>query len=335
MMRVIRLGSALGSLLAGGLLACSGATTTPVASVPAASAAPANAEGRAEPEPDLTPVGAPENLVGIATLRAPAQTLDTLLGWMDVGLDWRALVGSSPAGQFLPILDLDAPIDAVVTLDPKDRNHPHTYSAISVGLSSRASALEVFRSLNFSIEELGRGVQLVHPGPDSTCFVAAALGKAKVRLVCGQDRESVELLTPYLARGNPSGSTGDAALHVEIKAEAAWRSYGDKTQYLKLGVPMLLGELSTGNADFDAALGEATSAGVDEISLLLEDLKDIRLDVRLQNEPAQLSLVLGSDLCGSRSWVARAFTQGEALASVAPESFWKLPLDADQAAYRS
>jgi hypothetical protein len=74
---------------------------------------------------------------------------------------------------------------------------------------------------------------------------------------------------------------------------------------------------------------------VDEFSAVLEDLKDVRLDVRFMTDPAQLSVVLGSDLRGTRSWVAQAFTEGEARASVAPESFWNLPVDAQEAAYHS
>jgi hypothetical protein len=335
-MRVNRLGASL--LLTGlglaGLGACSSGATPQVTSV-AASAGEHPVSAEPDPALDLSPVAAPENLVGIATLRSPAHSLDTLMGWTGLGLDWRSLAQASPIGRFLPIVDLDAPIDAVLTLDPKSLNRPRTLSAVSLGLSSRDAALDAFRSLNFPVEQLHGGITSVRPSPKLLCYVAPALGKAKVRLICGEDREAVELLTPYLARGIPSDSTGDAALHVELKAEVPWRLYGDKTQFLKLGIPMFLGEVSIGNPEFDAALREAAALGVDEFSAVLQDLKDVRLDVRLVQEPAQMSVVLGSDLHSSHSWVAQAFTEGEARASVAPDSFWKLPVDAREAAYHS
>jgi hypothetical protein len=74
---------------------------------------------------------------------------------------------------------------------------------------------------------------------------------------------------------------------------------------------------------------------VEELTLTLADLKDLRLDLRLLEEPAELSLVLGTDLRGSKSWLSGALTAAEARASVAPDSFWKLPLDAREATYQA
>ena len=328
-MRVDRLRLAL---VFAGLAACSSSATPPVATV--AAQGPEHSESaEADIAVDLSPVAAPENLVLLATLRSPAHSVDTLMRWSGLGLDWRALLQAGPAAQFLPLVDLDAPIDAVATLDPKSKNKPRLLFAASIGLTSRQGALDAFRSLDAPIDVVEPGIYSVRPNPSTQCFIAPALGKAKVRLVCGQTRDSVELLTPYLTRGNPSDNTGDAALHVEVRAEAAWRLYGDKAQFLKLGIPMLLGEVSIGNAEFDAALRETAALGVEELTATLAALKDLRLDARLNDQPAELSLVLGMDLRGSRSWAASAFASAEARASVAPDSFWKLPLDAREATY--
>jgi hypothetical protein len=328
-MRVDRLRRAL---VFAGLTACSSPATPPVAT--AAAPAPEHGDGAdGDVAVDLSPVPAPENLVVLATLRSPARSVDTLMSWTGLGLDWRALLQSGPAAQFLPVIDLDAPIDAAATLDPKSKNKPRLLYAAAIGLTSRQGALDAFHSLDAPIDVVEPGVYSVRPNPSTQCFIAPALGKAKVRLVCGETRESVEALTPYLTRGNPSEGTGDAALHVEVRAEPAWRLYGDKAQFLKLGIPMLLGEVSIGNAEFDAALRETASLGVEELTSTLADLKDLRLDARLTEQPAELSLVLGMDLRGSRSWAAGTFASAEARASVAPDSFWKLPLDAREATY--
>jgi hypothetical protein len=329
-MRVDRLRLAL---VFAGLAACSSHAAPPVAAAAAPQAAEHGDSAEADVAVDLSPVVAPENLVVLATLRSPAHTMDTLMGWIGLGLDWRSLMQSGPAAQFLPVIDLDAPIDAAATLDPKSKNKPRLLYAASIGLTSRQGALDAFRSVDAPVDVVEPGVYSVRPNPTTQCFIAPALGKAKVRLVCGESREAVESLTPYLTRGNPSDSTGDAALHVEVRAEPAWRLYGDKAQFLKLGIPMLLGEVSIGNAEFDAALRETAALGVEELTATLADLKDLRLDARLTEQPAELSLVLGLDLRGSRSWAASALASAEGRASVAPDSFWKLPADAHEATY--
>ncbi len=307
---------------------------------PDATAAGTAAEGDAEALPELTPVQAPENIVGLATLRTPARTLDTAMSWTGLGLDFRMFLQSGPGAVILPVLDLEAPIDLVVTIDPKVKNRPRALFAASIGLTSRQAALDAFQSLEFPVEFVEPGVHSVRPNERTVCFVAPALGKAKARLVCGGDRESVELLSPYLTRGIPSDATGDADLHVEVRAEAPWRLFGDKTQLLELAVPMLLGEVSIGNPEFDAALRDGATAVVDELIASLGELDDLRLDARLISNPSaadknEMQVDLQVAFNAARSWLARSLADGEGRASVAPESFWKLPGDATQAAHYS
>src|SRR5689334_23303304 len=94
---------------------------------------PANSPAAAAPSdaPGLTPVPVPENLVALATLRTPARTLDTALAWTGMGIDFRTLIQSGPAAALLPVLDLDAPLDVVVSLDPKSKTRPRALFAAS------------------------------------------------------------------------------------------------------------------------------------------------------------------------------------------------------------
>lgn len=337
-MRVDRLRFVSRSLAAAWLLAaitaCSSSTTPGAASADTEAAEQAGG-AEAELAADLTPVAAPENLVGLSTLRTPAQSIDTVMAWTGLGLDWRGLAQSGAGSQLLPILDLEAPVDAVAVIDPKSKNKPKVYFAAALGLASRQGALDAFRGLDMPVDSVEPGVYSVRPNEKTLCFIAPALGKAKVRLVCSENKESLDLLLPYLTRGNPSQTAGDAAFHLELRAEPAWRLYGDKTQLLKLSIPMLLGEISIGNAEFDAALRELLTAGVDEVSAVLADLKDLRVDLHLLDSPAELTLRLGLGLRASSSWVAGALSGAEGRAAVAPDSFWKLPLDASQATYQS
>jgi hypothetical protein len=227
-----------------------------------------------------------------------------------------------------------------MTLDPKVKNRPRVLFAASIGLTSREAALEAFQGLEFPVEFVEPGIHSVRPSAKTLCFVAAALGKAKARLVCGDDRESVELLTPYLTRGKPSETTGDADLHVELRAEPAWRQFGDKAQLLELTIPVLLGEVSIGDPEFDTALRDGATALVDEMILSLGELRDLRLDARLRSDPSapeknELDAELQVSFNAQRSLFARALADGEGRAAVAPDTFWKLPADATQAVYYS
>ena len=316
------------------LSACSKPEPASSAQAPAAEAN----EAALEELPELTAVPAPDNLVGLATLRTPGRTLDTALGWTGLGVDFRTLLQSGPAAALLPVLDLEAPLDAVVTLDPQSKTRPHFYYAASIGLTSRQAALDVFQGMELPIELVEPGVHSVRPSPKTLCFVGPALGQAKARLVCGQDRESLDLLSPYLTRGNPSASTGDADLHIELRAYATWRQFGDKAQLLQLVVPMFLGEVSIGDPEFDGTVRDGATALVDEVIATLAELSRLTLDARLRvdqsaPEREELEATVGIELRGSSSWLARAFADAEGRASIAPELFWKLPGDATQAAY--
>lgn len=333
-----RPGAGLWKLGRGLLVVAAVACSNPKPADSPEAAAPGAAEAEAEAE--LTPVPPPENIVGVATLRTPAHTLDTALGWTGLGLDFRMFLSSGAGAAILPVLDLEAPVDAVMTLDPKVKNRPRVLFAASIGLTSREAALEAFQGLEFPVEFVEPGIHSVRPNAKTLCFVAPALGKAKARLVCGDDRESVELLTPYLTRGKPSDTTGDADLHVELRAEAAWRQFGDKAQLLELTIPMLLGEVSIGNPEFDTALRDGATALVDQIILSLGELRDLRLDARLHDDPNaaeknELDVEVQASFNAQRSLLARAFADGESRASVAPDTFWRLPADATQAAYYS
>jgi len=324
------------------LAAVAACSTPKTADNPEAGATAATSAAEAEVLPELSPVAPPEHIVGVATLRTPARTLDTAMGWTGLGLDFRMFLSSGAGAAILPVLDLEAPVDAVMTLDPKVKNRPRVLFAASIGLTSREAALEAFQGLEFPVEFVEPGIHSVRPNAKTLCFVAPALGKAKARLVCGDDREAVELLSPYLTRGKPSDSTGDADLHVELRAEPAWRQFGDKAQLLELAIPMLLGEVSIGNPEFDAALRDGATALVEEVILSLGELRDLRLDARLKGDASASATTAGGNeldldiqlaFNAQRSLMARALADGESRASVAPDTFWKLPADATQAVY--
>src|SRR5687767_182049 len=107
--------SRAGLFMLAGVVGCSN-SAPPKGPDTAAAAADGTSSAEGEDLPALTPVSAPENLVGIATLRTPARTLDTAMAWTGLGLDFRTFVQAGPGAALLPILDLEAPLEVVVTL---------------------------------------------------------------------------------------------------------------------------------------------------------------------------------------------------------------------------
>jgi hypothetical protein len=76
------------------------------------------------------------------------------------------------------------------------------------------------------------------------------------------------------------------------------------------------------------------------VILSLGELRDLRLDARLRSDASaaeknELDVDIQVSFNAQRSLMARALADREARASVAPDTFWKLPADATQAAYYS
>src|SRR5205085_1225888 len=52
-------------------------------------------------------------------------------------------------------------------------------------------------------------------GKDLTCNMAASLGDAPTRLVCGQRDRDLEALLPWMTRGMPTATVGTGDIHIE------------------------------------------------------------------------------------------------------------------------
>jgi hypothetical protein len=313
-------------------LACSSAA--PPAEVPTVASAPAAAEAgstTAEAPLDLTPVPAPKDIVARGTWRVPAQTVDAIAGWMQPGLDWRALT-AGPLEELNGVVDFNAPVDLVATLSSAT-DKPRAQVAVAVGVSSQQAALDAFKSRGGPVEFVEPGVYSVQLGPRTPCFVAASLGPSRARLICSENREALEVLAPYLARGVPSKTALPNNLSLEVLAEPLWQRFGQKAEMLRSWLPLMVGELQLGSEALAASLNVAARALADEALLFASDLSRLSLTLEVRPEREALELAVATDYHAARSWLARGAVSGAARASVAPEQFWPLPADAGSAAY--
>lgn len=310
------------------LLGCS-SSSAPAAS-PASGAAAAegeSAEGAsAEARIELEPVAAPRELVARATWRDPARLLDTVAGWMQPGLDWRAFV-AGPLEELSTVIDFTQPIDAAVALDPAQPDKPRAHFAIAAGLTSQKAALDAFRARGGPVDFVEPGVYSVQLDVEAPCFVAAALGPSPARLVCSENRESLEALSPYLTRGEPAKTAALANFSVEVLAEPLWQRFGQQAEMLKSWLPLVVGELPVKDDALAATISVAARAVADEAVLFLGDLSRLHLELDIARDAGSLELSFGSDYRSSRSWLAQVAAEGAARAALPPDAFWSLPAD--------
>lgn len=334
----IQRGLALGCLVAA-FCSCGGGPSRSASATPAAPA-PNLTEVAPQAAPPLTPVAAPRDVVGRATLRKPSHLLETSQAWL--GMNGREalqnLLQSTPLAPVADLIDYEASVNALVTLDPNSKSRPRLFGAAALGLTSRQAALDAFRAAARPVEFVEPGVHSVGLDAQRLCFVASALGAAPARLICANDRESLDLLGGYLARGDESGlpeefSGSKADLHVEILAEPAYRVFGSKAELLKLLVPTLMAEISVGDIAFDTAMENAATAIVDDALLELGDLAKLNVEATAQRAAMQLDLAVHLEFHDQRSWLPHWGAELAQNAGPPPEAFWKLPADATQASH--
>ena len=314
-------------------VACGGSEPRP----PEAAGAPAaNATGDADdgPPPDLSPVAAPPDLFGVGRLNRPAQLLDTVLGWAKLPIDWRRELGNELPG-IENVVDLTAPIDVAMALPkaarPQDLDEPRV--VISLGLRSMAGALDFAKRRAGRVERVGPGVYRV--GASDDCVVAAAAGNPPARLVCGDSPEDIEALLAYVTRGLPRESFGPADLHFELRMEPIRQRFGRELRQLKLGLPFLLKSFALDIPRADRAFAEGAYALADEVVALVDDTDRAVFELNVKSDAGALESKFDLRFTGKKSWIMQTLAESAQRAAVPPDSFWRLPNDANGASFGS
>ena len=279
---------------------------------------------------------APTHVVGIVRWRNPNATLDTVYKWTGIRLSGNDLAAQMIDGGIAGSLALDAPVDAVVALDPKATTDP-PLMAVSIGVQSIEAARRAFQTIG-PVSEVRPGefrVSLRQSRKKSekpACLLLSARGPAPGRFVCGQRDRDVDTLRGYLVRTLPERDFGEADVHLELHAPPAVEIYAPMiNQGLNVGAALLRRKLELGEPTFDRALG-ATATGVsEELRALLGDLDTLKLDVALAPERATATMTMR--LKGKQSWTAGTLASQAPRAADPPAMFWSLPASALSASY--
>jgi hypothetical protein len=262
----------------------------------------------------------------------PAQVFDRITEWMHVPVPWQeALSQLNP--ELARLIEMSAAVDLAASIDPDAFSSPKALFAVSLGLKDFEQALHAVRNTGGQLERVSRNVYFVQLGENGNCMISRANGAAKARLVCADDRKSLDVLAPFMARTMPTQDLGQRDLHIELIAEPVRRRFGKKAHMLKVGVPVFLREFSIGNARFDGALADAAHAVVDETLLLIEELDRIDIDANMNPQRQALELDFSLRLRGHRSFTGKRLVAAAKGVAPAPEMFWKLPADVGAASY--
>jgi hypothetical protein len=285
------------------------------------------------PLPPLTPVAASPELFAVARITNPSKVADTAIAWSALPVNWRSMLAKEAPGVDSAAM-YEAPVDFAAMLDPSSGMEPHIVWAVSYGAPSIDAAASFLRKQGGAVTPLAGGGYLVKVDSHVVCIVARALGLAPARVVCSDESESAQALTPYMTRGLPTESLGAAEVHAHVVAEPFRRRYGAQLALVRtVGVPFALRELEVDHPKFDRALRDVLYGLADEITALAYDVDRLDFDMAIEPGHDVVSVKTSLGLVGKRSWWAQMAAGAAEHQSVAPESFWKLPADATSGSF--
>jgi hypothetical protein len=315
------------------LVACGGAQPAPKGPAREPSSTP-TAPPIAMGTPDLSPVAPPTELVALGRLSDPGMVMDTAASWAKLPTDIRTMIRAQEP-ELAQVLMLDAPAELAVTLDPGSRRDmPELFAVVSVGLKSVDGAVAFAKKQGHSVRMVKSGVYTIAKDGPQACAIAASIGKAPARLVCGERPEDVDALLAYATRGLPNENMGTADLHIELRVEPLRRRYSKELRQLKsMALPFLLKEWSLDSPRFDRALADAAHGVVDELLALADDVDRIALDGHVNKDAGRVDSTMTLKFKGQGSWIVQTMMEASKRAKGVPDSFWKLPKDSALASY--
>lgn len=320
-----------GSLVS--LLCACGAAPAPKPASPAPSLAPAPLQ-QPPPAPDLSPVSAPQGLIGVGRLSRPGDLTKSLASWVSLPFEPKMLDALQPG--LSQALALDAPAEfALVLPDGQASDRVKPEFVVSVGLVSTEQARGLFEGyLGQKLVERGASVFVTPDDAKYHCAIAPSLGKASGRFVCADKPASLEHLLPYATRGLPLENLGGSDLHAELRFEPLRQKFGAALRMGRtVAVPALLKELSQSDTRFDRPLGDVAHALGDELLDLLEDADKLVFDAAANTKPEQIELKVTVAYRSATSFLAQSTVDARQRAQAPSAQFFELPADAEGAGY--
>jgi hypothetical protein len=281
--------------------------------------------------PDLSPVARPAEVVLTARIARPRAFVESMAKWANVPLRLEDMMPSE-ARRFAGAVLWDAPIDTVVALDAfSESKLPEPLVVGSIGLKSLQAGLDAAEALQLQTRRLAPGVYRVSELGDASCAMAASVGAAPARLVCGKDVKDVDVLLPYVTRGLPSEPHSGADFELIANAKPVQDRYGQNISALRLFAGVAMREAALDVPRFDRALSDAIYGVIDEAINLFNDLDQVRLEARIDSARSVLVGSAELRLKGDASWTAGTIAASKA--APLPASLPRIVPGATMAAY--
>lgn len=334
------------ALLLAGPLACEPAAPAVVPTAPPPPAATGVAVA-VPPAYDLAPVAEPADVIGLVRWKSPSVDINNLGSCSNIPggmLEQLPRIGLGKAFQkgfrdqvdgaeLAGIVALDAPVDAVVTLDGASRS-PKPVFAVAVGLSSLEGAKHA-ASAKGGLTEIVPGVWRIGDKERRglSCAVVVSSGATPARLVCAEREKDVATLAPYLTRTLPTQAPASADFHLELRVAPIDTRFGDQLRQQLRALPILAQTQATiGEPDFDNALMASAGALSDELGALVSDLDKLQIDATLDKTTC-LTSSTALQMRGKASWLVNTLIDRADRSGPPPAIFWRAPRDASSVYY--
>jgi hypothetical protein len=287
----------------------------------------------AAPEPDMSVVAEPKNIVAIGRWKNVAATLHAVEKVTRLPVELEPLVKHEIGDRDVAeVIKLDSSVDMAVALDPAARE-PDFFFAFSIPLKS-LDAARTIAEREGRVTQVRPGVFRVKRSGNMTCNIALSLGDAPARLVCGEKDRDLEALLPYLTRGMQAAQTGPSDIHLEVRFQPVrdqFRPLIDEAA--RRGPAMAAAFLTRDLGISDPAVLDLVNDVIGEASSLVDDLDAVSVDAALDAATPQATLRGAVKYKGAKSWTVRALTQRNDRAGAPPAIFWQAPKDSDSAIY--
>lgn len=290
-----------------------------------------------EPQPDLSPVAAPAELILVGRLSRPKHLIETLVSWGGMPIGVAELMPEYARG-LENVIAWDAPVETAAVLDRQSsKKVPPPRIVASIGLTSVDAAVQVAQARGARVTPVAPGVYRVVVAEDLTCAIAVSIGPSPARLVCGDAWPAVEELLPYATRGLPTRDLGPNELHVEFAADPVRRRYQQEISAIRAMAALVLRMARTDAQRLDRVLTDVVYGLADELKALALEVHGMELNGRLDTAGGAFelsySLALRPPATGERSWLSASLQDAGTRAAPPPDVFWRLPAAAHSGAY--
>lgn len=315
----------------GGLLCLSCAKNAPSAASASAQSDKAAQSRKAEraPLPALMPVATPQGVVARFRVLDPKKFADGLLDAASIPFDLDKMLDEYKGEySFLQAMDLTAPIEGALVLNPEDPMNPSRFFSVGVhGVD------EVLRHLEAQRIDVQEGPSEVHHFllDAQPCAVGRSLGKSPARVVCSDRRGGLHLVLPYALRGFPTEQLSEADVYTHIDFKPVRERYKTELDRLRLLASVFARQAHVGHPKLDRAITDAAIGMADELSRLALESDQVVLEV--DEEGGNATLTVRASFDAQASTTVQSIRQQANLSAPAPELFRALPSSAASGFY--